>query len=48
MLGCSRDSFPDHQEDGDMYSANLIAGYPKVWKFKNALQSQAVLKHFEG
>ena len=41
--------FPDHQEDGDLNSANfLIAGYPKVWIFRNASQTEKVQKHFEG
>lgn len=42
-------TFPDHQEDGDLNSANfLIAGYPKVWIFKNSSQTRALQKHFEG
>ena len=41
--------FPGHQEDGDLNSANFhIAGYPKVWTFKNASQTMALQKHFEG
>ena len=41
--------FPDHREDGDLNSANfLIAGYPKVWIFRNASQTHQLQKHFEG
>ena len=41
--------FPDHQEDGDLNSANFhIAGYPKVWIFKNATQTNALHVHFKG
>jgi hypothetical protein len=41
--------FPDHQEDGDLNSANfLIAGYPKVWMFRDALQTQILQYHFKG
>ena len=41
--------FPDHQEDGDLNSANFhIASHPKVWIFKNASQTQILQKHFDG
>ena len=41
--------FPDHQEDGDLNSANFhIAGHPQVWIFKNATQTELLQRHFEG
>jgi len=47
--GAAGTPFPDHQEDGDLNSANfLIAGHPKVWIFKNAAQTLFLQNHFGG
>ena len=47
--GTAGTPFPDHQEDGDLNSANLhIAGHPQVWIFKNATQTELLQRHFEG
>jgi hypothetical protein len=47
--GAAGTPFPDHQEDGDLNSANfLIAGYPKVWIFKSATETKALQVHFKG
>ena len=47
--GTAGTPFPDHQEDGDLNSANfLVAGHPKVWIFRNASQTQDLHKEFKG
>ena len=41
-------SFLDHQEDGDLNSANfLVVGHPKVWIFRNTSQTQDLQKNLK-